>query len=512
MAETTTEPIEKEAKTSPDGGMVGTQPPKTGRGRPRTTKNDDDPERQPFFVHIKSYAETDWQEILYMYLYRCEPYTDRKATGNHNYIRKYSKAIEQEDIKLEFGSGAYKLMLIRFDPETHKYHQVETHFFTIMDAAYPPKIPLGEWVDNERNKEWAWCKPLLEAEAAKLKVTTPSATGGGVPDIAMFNAVMDRVEKLNPGKDRGELSTMAQLVVQTVQGQVKANGESQTNVMAVVDRIIGALKPSGDGESLMLKILVSQADAAEKRALEERIANRELLAKLLDRPAPAPPPTLMDQLSVLAGVKDTLRGLFGRENSGAKGTDWPEVVRDVGGEVVKTIGAGLEFAAARKKAELAKRQPQPTVQNHQLTAAKAPQPAATPNPGNPQPAQPAPQDEQVVRMQEINQQFGWMFDRVAPELSNIFADDEPGMVFRDWFIQQYGTFIYDQVKQFSVETFVTLIEIRKVQGDATVQERLKVLQPPEKVAQFIQEFLSDEPVEDEDDTPEAEAQGKASDF
>ncbi len=496
LAEITAEPIEKQDVSQHDEAV---EPPKRGRGRPRSQRPEDEGETgetQPFFTRIKGYSETDWQEILSLYLYRCEPYTDRKASGNHKYIRKYTKAIEEEDVKLDFGSGGYKVMLIAFDPQTSKYKQMETHFFSIMDPAYPPKIPLGDWVDDDRNKEWAWAKPQLEAEAAKSKVGS-SAPGVAGTDLATFNAIWDRVQQLNPGKGRDELGPMVQLIMQMVQGQMKANGDSQVNMMAVVDRIITAVKP-GDGGSDLVKVLMAQNEAAERRASEERAANRDLMTKLLDRPAAPPPKSFMEELDLLAGAKEKLRGLFGRGEGGAKSTELLDVVRDLAPDVLKTIDHGVQGFIMSRGGKPQHRQPTVNV-NPQLTQGNASQPTATPKPQT-------QEEQQVAMMTEINQRFGWVIDQVAPELSNIFIAGEPGMAFRELILEEFGNFAYNQVRKFSVETIITLIEIRKKQGDPTVQVRLQALQPPEKVAQFIQEFLSEEPYEpDEDDETPDEA-------
>jgi len=506
LAETVAETIEK---PEPDG----VEPPKRGRGRPPIPR-EGIPDAQPlpgrepgteedqFFNWIQQFTETDWQDTLFMYLYRCEPYTDRKQTGNKNYLTKFTKPVDQQEIMEEYGSGKYLLVLNRFDAKIRKYKIVENHYFRILNHKFPPKIPLGEWVDDDRNSDWAWCKPQLEADSAKLK----SKTGAGVPDIDMFNAVMDRVEKLNPGKGRDELGAMAQLVVQTVQGQLKASGDSQTNTMAVVDRIITALKPAGDGGSDLVKILMAQNEASERRATEERAANRDLMTKLLDRPAPPAPPSLTEQLSVLGGLKETLRGLFGRgDGGGSKTTEVLDVVREVVPEVVKVVDHIAQGYMMSKGIKPDRRQPTVNV-NPQLPAANASQPTAGTK-------EQTPEEQQIAMMTEINGRFGWVIDQVAPELSNIFVDGEPGMAFREFILERFGSFVYNQVQKFSVETIMTLIEIRKTQGDPTVQVRLQALQPPEKVAQFIQEFLSDEPYDTEDDeTPDEAATGASSDF
>jgi hypothetical protein len=506
LASTSTEPMEK-TEVLPQKTPV--EQPKRGRGRPPNPRvaTEDEPERQPFFAWIKSFPPTEWQELLYMYLYRCEPFTDRKQTGNHNYIRKYSEPIEEEDVKVQFGSGRYKLMLIRFNPQTEKYERVETHYFSIMDAAFPPKIPLGEWVDDDRNKDWAWCRPQLEAEAAKAKTNAPVGAGG-MPDVAVFNAVWDRMEKIPGflGKGRDELSAMAQLVVQTVQGQLKANGESQNNMLAVVDRIIGSLKP-GDGPNTLMTLVTGQLTALQAELAEERKFNRELLTKIGE---PKQQRSLKDELADMATIKEIGRNLFGRgggESSG--GATMADVVRDIGGKVIDTGGNILDAYFRWKAAGSPPRQRPTTINaNPQLTAPSATQPAGAHADTKPK----TKEEEQVEQMQRINQEFGWMFDRLAPELVNIFLDDAPGMVFRDWFIDEYGKFIYNQVKNFSPETILTLIEIRKQQAELSVKERLQQLRPPEKVTQFVQEFLSDAEAPEEDDTPDKKAQGVGQEF
>jgi hypothetical protein len=499
------EPENHETDDVPRGTSGQFQPghaKKGGRTRQDRAPQTGDDAGESFWNMISPITPEEWRQGYSLYLYRCEPITDKRISGKEIFVKKYFEAVDPQKIMEEEGSGKYLAILNLMDPATRKGKAVYSHYFEISNLKYPPQVPLGEWVDDPRNKKWAWAKPLLEAEQKRRVLEAQGQPGMQGMDQAtqMFQAAVSAVKTLRPDKPPEEQASLAHMIIQTLEKTLDKNSTTQGDMLNVVDKIISAVKPSGDGGSDIVKILLLQMDAAEKRAESADKSFRELLLKMNE---PKPQQSVKEQL---LDWKEII-GMFRGGSTARGGTDWPEVVKDVGGEIVKTIGAGLQFASL-KKAESMKRQPPPAASNPQLTQPNASQPTATPNTSNPPNV-----DEQTAMIENINAQFGPMFDELAPHLVDRFVKDCTGMVFREWFIEEYGQFIYRKVRKFSVETMIAVIQIRKMVAEQRVQEVLNDLQPPEKVVQFIAEFLSDTPIEDDDDddTPDGQATGE-SDF
>ena len=105
----------------------------------------------------------------------------------------------------------------------------------------------------------------------------------------------------------------------------------------------------------------------------------------------------------------------------------------------------------------------------------------------------------------ISAQFAQLFDGAAPFLVDHFRKNWSGMEFREWFLDTYGRMGLNAVRAMSKETLIGVLEHRRVNGPPHVQDLLCELNPPEKVAQFVDEFLSDRPIPENDDEPEGDA-------
>src|SRR5271156_2453795 len=100
MADTSAEPIGNEQ------GAVTEAPEKRPPARPRserTAKADkgEGDVGESFFDSLKALTEQGWKDLYTVFLYRCEPYTDRKVTGNDNFIMKYTQPIDQQSVMEE---------------------------------------------------------------------------------------------------------------------------------------------------------------------------------------------------------------------------------------------------------------------------------------------------------------------------------------------------------------------------------------------------------------------------
>jgi len=478
------------------GGATPSEPPRQGRGGARpgagrpegSTKPKTDPaaaaalagEAEDFFALLSSYPEADWQERKFMYLYRTAPIIDRKASGQDLNLMKYMKPVDAHDIMLEFGSGGYKIIFVEYDPGTQKTRVLRTHYFKLFNQDYPPKIPYGEWLDDERNKDWLWAKPkLLAAQAA---ATTPPPQPAAGNEVGLLNAVVAAVKELRPNADKKEQESLTAQVMKMMGDSHKealaAAQKGPGETIALVNTIVAAIGGGKSGPDPMLTHVLDELKEARKE-------NSALIMKLLDRKDEPKSKSVREELLEIKTIADDF---FGGGKSNGKSDMW-DAAKEVGIEVIRTLGT---IAQAIGVAKVTGKPPQPGA------------PAANPDPNRPaltEGAAPPTPEQRAQMMEALNQQFGSLLDNIAPHLLDNFKAGRSGMYFRDeWFLDRYGSLAYDALAQMSVETLVALFDLRRAQAPDHVKAQLAELTPPERFAEFLAEFVSDE--EEADDAPD----------
>lgn len=168
------------AKTDVETPPATREPPKdtTKKTRPPfTRKNPDGTEKTPkiltFFQQVARIAKEDWGTRASIKLYRLEPVINRLVTSDNKYIGVYAEPVDEERIKVDYGSGKYRLYLNYKLPATAEGKELDSVEFDILDEKYPPKIPAGEWVDDPKNKKWAWARAAVMAQ---FPATAPPPT------------------------------------------------------------------------------------------------------------------------------------------------------------------------------------------------------------------------------------------------------------------------------------------------------------------------------------------------
>jgi hypothetical protein len=163
-----------------DQPIPAVEPPESKPKPKKSTKKQDQnaagqfetlPKLKTFWERVREIRAEDWGPRYTVYLYRIEPVIDRLVSANQKYLRIYSEAITEEQIMAEFGSGKYRAMLVCKKPGTEQGQTSDTFVFEILNLKYPPCIPKGEWVDDPRNKRWAWAKepePQLKPGLAEV--------------------------------------------------------------------------------------------------------------------------------------------------------------------------------------------------------------------------------------------------------------------------------------------------------------------------------------------------------
>lgn len=234
-----------------------------------------------FFPRLTKFSPAEWERTM-LYVYRLAPITDRMATGNRaKYISKYGQPIDEETILKDHGSGSYRITLNQTDKDGRGIclDRIEIE---IENVKYPPVVPIGEWVDDPRNKRWAWARTGANAPPSAHQPAPPAG-----PTIGELIQGVKSLKELTkeaapppapPAPDPAE--------------QFAKNVESVSKIIEMAKPAPVPAPPAPD--NTMEKFLLTELTA-------ERAANRELMGKLLDRantPAAIPPPDPLKDLAM----------------------------------------------------------------------------------------------------------------------------------------------------------------------------------------------------------------------
>ena len=155
-----------------------------------------------FWELLSSFHPDEWQQNLIIYTYRTAPKIDRRGNGQGLYIQKYAEAINEERLKLDHGSGGYRIDLLRLNLATRRTQRISRAYTTICDLNFPPRVPDGEWIEAPENEMWKWAAPSVRS--AQATMMNPPAAPAADPN-KVFDTVLAGVERL-AGRGRGDRS------------------------------------------------------------------------------------------------------------------------------------------------------------------------------------------------------------------------------------------------------------------------------------------------------------------
>jgi hypothetical protein len=406
MAESATEP-KKKPRTRP-AKAPASDPPNPPNPAPPAA------DTLTFFARMGKIAKEDWGSRALLYLYRLEPVIDRLRGGDKKYVRRYAEPVDEEAIKMEHGSGRYRLVLTFRKPSAEQSSQIDNYEFDILDRAFPPKIPAGEWVDDPRNGKWAWAKDLVDG---KEKPPDP---------MRVVNDAFDIVDRVKGGANIQPARTPAQEVKDMAAAMKDlgivgaADKKEDAGVLAVVMQMFTA-------QQAQQAAVQAQLEAARQR---EHQTFMELL-KDARKEKDEKPNGLGMVKDLFGGLKDLLPAI--REiwpeakdvvTRSVKREWWQELITDglpIAGDVLKP------FANVAAQIILSKSAPRPAV-----TAAIAP-----PTPQSPT----APGETDTA---------AFVRSTVVPAMLNRLPLDAPGdelgSEFAEWLADGYGTDRLQQIQ------------------------------------------------------------------
>ncbi len=293
-----------------------------------------------FFEQLSRFNNVEWEQHI-IYVYRLAPITDRTAGGTTKYVQKYASRFDQETLKADLGSGRYRLQLNRYGDKGQS-KTVRTFEIDIEDMNFPPKVPPGEWLDDPRNKRWAWARNKQDAIPAGGDPWTPERITRMVkelrPDVtqpqdqmSITKAVLDAVKETRA--ELGAANNPASMIT-LLKELILIAKPAETDKPAVADPldILTRAKALFAGDSgktdavvtlLTEQLKTSREDAkmARESAEKERQRNHELQLKMMEQKN-----TAADPLDMVNKVLNLQEKLGGGQQSRRPG--WPGLLED----------------------------------------------------------------------------------------------------------------------------------------------------------------------------------------
>ena len=406
MAKSTTRPPKKptpiDASTPfdapvPDMGSAEAPPPEqimeerlTPQERPSIPKNGPTTKTPTFVQTMNSVPKGDWGPRANIYLYRVEPVIDRTRSGDSKFINVYAEPVTEDRVMADYGSGRYKLILNFRKPGAETGDVIDSTYMDILNMKYPPKIPLGEWTDDPRNKKWAWAK-----EANGIPAAPPAQQSAALDSFVDVLRVSNEMRR----EMREEVQTSTPATPAAPVAPDPFDTAKKIMEMRANDPMVAAL----------MQRLEAMDRSQEAARLREYELQKELRQQATGATTAEKPKTLMEQLTDFKALKD----LFG-SNGGATETVRAgrtgalDVVRDLGS---KFFESDLASGVGQYLASLATR----NVSGN----------GAPPQMSNPINTQIQPQNEQ--------QQFAQFIDlTLNPALRRFYSQGMSGGDFAGW--------------------------------------------------------------------------------
>lgn len=459
-----------------------TKPTKPETAPTETAPIEGIPKQITFFQRIEAIPLADWGTRARVRVYRLEPLIDAMRSSGKKYITIYDDGPPTEErIKIDHGSGRYRLYLNMKTAGQATERELDMIEIDILDPKFPPRLELGDWVDDPKNRKWNWAKKILEDQASKTAAAQPAAPQSP-------NVLIDAMHVI------GEVQKNA--FEQARANTPAAPVDPAVNAFTMAKEMLQITK--GGGDSTLLEMFRDELKAAR----EENSALQADFRKLMTTPPP-PVPTPADPLDSFAAslekfekIKNVLAPKQSDSvispNMRSKMSGWQEFAVNIAEKAFESpvIGnlLGLFAQGMFNRAQAPNGTAAPIPQ--QLTSAGVmPNPAAPPN-----------QMQQVIDF----------LNTIATPMLNMFGDDMDGGDFAEWLYEGHGdTWIHPSGQ--SVQWYVGAKQIgapNLLQFFQRSPYWAKLQPQAEKFTKFLTEFVAWEIPKE----PEADAVPEVVDF
>jgi hypothetical protein len=472
------EPKKKPASTKQDNADLGS--------------NVDDAE---FWEWLGAFSGDQWQNLI-MYLWRIEPITDRRTGGKPTHIQKYSYRIDIDTVMQEWGSGIYRLDVCQVNPATGGSKRIRQHFFSINNPNHPPKIPVGDWIDEPSNAMWKPFKQkMLEAEAERngeVLAKQQQQTGTSAADAnALFQTIFTAVKGLGNGEDSHGLASQLLAMLTATQAQMFAMSDPKKQ-MEFVDQMLRQRNPSGPDP--MLTFL--QAELRDSRKdLRDAIAKLDEMRSELLKPR-----DVLEDIERIGGAMEKFGSLLGYKKVGSKtdsGNGVVALVDKVVDKLTDQLPVIFNYLEQRERTVAAGNRTSNPNQWPGTPPAAGPLPAADALPAAAAPGSVAPEaiEQEKRRLEELGQRFAHLLGPAAPFMVDHFTRQLTGYDLRDWFREAHGAVNWAAFKrEVGAERLTAMVVMHP--------QLTSIMQPPEEVLGFFREFFT-EPGQEELETEES---------
>ena len=231
-------------------------------------------------------------------IYRLAPLINRHVNSEHRYIMDCTEPIDEDGLKRQCGSGRYRLYLTQKNQAGGGEHEAARGEVDVLDTAFPPKIPAGEWMDDPRNRQWAWARPKEPAAQQAA-----SSLGEVVDVIRAANEMRKEIrEELTP---------------QQPAAQPAAQPVAPVDPWSAAEKIL-----TMRSDNPMVTMLMAQMERMEKSAEAARAREFELQKELREQnrqqPTAPAPKSVLEQITEAGEAYAKLRGIFGGAAPGAE--------------------------------------------------------------------------------------------------------------------------------------------------------------------------------------------------
>lgn len=462
---------------------------------------------------LANFKVDQWTHLI-CYLWRTAPKFDAKFGGRPTGIDKFTEPFDQDHIKRIHGSGGYRIDVCRINPATQQSGRIAQIYFEIIDQAFPPKLPYGDWVNYPENGNWKWGH--LNPPKADVTIEEPTMLGAGpAAQTAMFNTVFDAVQRITAGNNQSAELT-AQLISKL--------GEKDAAMLAMMDParqfaqiqqymdMFGIKRPGSGGEDTGTGAILKMMQASLDATREEMKWWRE---KAMAPAQPTQASSVIDMIVTEAPkVKEALGvlgiNLGGRGAAAAAATStnadlWVPVINGVTQAFAPLVPAFAHWLMTRnnqpaqgQQQQVQQQPPTPlpaAAQTINTTTVQTGAPMQQPQAAPP----PATGDKSAAF-----QQYGQLLQEIAPFLIDEWNAGNSGFDFRDWFLDRKGRQTWEALKRdIGPETFADEMLKHPVMG--------QIFKPAEKVkAWMIEVFSNDANPRDVEDQGEEKQQEAAS--
>ena len=268
-------PINGETAYSPllDAEEDGDQPAPSRPGRPKTGEY-----RVPSVSFFEKWNATpNFTEDAEYWVWRIEPITDRVSQGKAKFIQVWHEPMDENKLMTTCGSGVYKIM-VKTRSGSVMSLRATLERLEIENMDYPPRIEPGDWLEDHRNRRWAWAKKHYDADAAKASGLGATANMGLT--AADILTVVDRA--LESRMPAGATDKTVLEAVRTGMEMSKASAPARNDDMVTIlrDQMNALRAENADLHKRFLDILAARAAdpaAPRKSAAEELRDSIELI-------------------------------------------------------------------------------------------------------------------------------------------------------------------------------------------------------------------------------------------